>query len=151
MNIFMDLAHFYSLQIVLLAAIHQLHVCIFYYMASLPRGNYHSLMQQLFYSLSPAIFCLSEVRNDLERVKHKWNSIGVQLKIPYYKLREFESQRDSLTEVVNYWMCGNVEDVPVNWESLVAVLKTPQVGERGLAKEIQEKYSEYEESTNEGN
>ena len=41
---------------------------------------------------------------------------------------------------LNFWLRGNVEDVPAAWESLVAALESKQVGETGLAKAIATKY-----------
>ena len=64
--------------------------------------------------------------------------IGVQLGIPKNKLKEFKKEDDPLSEVVDYWLSGNVTEsvVPISWKSVVAALKSGHVGEPGLAEEI---------------
>ena len=69
-------------------------------------------------------------------VAHKWFKIGVQLGIPYNKLKEFEKEDDPLSAAVNYWLSGNVKEVPVSWSSIVAALESSHVGETGLANRI---------------
>ena len=83
---------------------------------------------------------LSTVCEELDKVKHKWKSIGLILRVPNYKLREFKKESNPLIEVIDYWLNGNVKDVPVTWRSLVAVLESSSVDERGLAKTIMNKY-----------
>ena len=75
-------------------------------------------------------------------MKYKWWDIGMKLHVPYHKLKEFKKEPESraFAAVINYWLNGNVKDVPVTWRSLVAVLKSSIVDERGLAKTIMEKY-----------
>ena len=73
-------------------------------------------------------------------MKYKWWDIGMKLRILYCKLKEFEKEANPLSAVINYWLNGNVKDVPVTWRSLVAVLESSIVDERGLAKTIMEKY-----------
>ena len=73
-------------------------------------------------------------------VKYRWYEICIQLGIPHHKLKEFEKEDDSFAAAINYWLCGNVDDVPCNWGSVVQALKSPHVGETGLAKRIKGKY-----------
>ena len=73
-------------------------------------------------------------------VLYKISKIGIQLGIPYNKLKEFEKEDDPLAAVIDYWLRGNVEGVPVNWKSIVDVLKSSHVDENGLAKRIALKY-----------
>ena len=75
---------------------------------------------------------------ELKGVTYKWSKIGVQLSIPYYKLKEFKKEDDPLAAAVDYWLNGNVEGVPVSWRSIVEALKSS--GETGLAKRIEKKY-----------
>ena len=76
----------------------------------------------------------------LSTAKHKWFEIGMQLGLPYHKLEEFKEKRDPLAAVIDYWLLGNVEDVPLTWRSIVDALKSGQVNESGLAKSIEERY-----------
>ena len=70
-------------------------------------------------------------------MKYKWWDIGLKLHVPYYKLKEFEKEADPLAAVINYWLNGNVKDIPVTWRSIVAALG---VEERSLAQTITRKY-----------
>ena len=83
---------------------------------------------------------LMKVCDDLGTVKHKWKCIGVQLGIPHHKIKEFETEHEPFMASIDYWLRGNVEDVPVTWQSIVAALKSTLVGEPGLAKRISKKY-----------
>ena len=87
---------------------------------------------------------MSTVCEELVEVKFKWKDIGRMLHIPYHKLKEFKKESNPLVEVINYWLSKNikVEDdpPPVTWESIVTVLESDSVDERGLAKTITDKY-----------
>ena len=83
---------------------------------------------------------LRHICAQLEHVSYKWFKIGLHLRIPRYKLMEFKEEDDPLAAAVGYWLCGNVEGVPVTWRSIVAALNSTRVGENLLAKRIYEKY-----------
>ena len=72
--------------------------------------------------------------------KHKWLEIGVQLGISHRKLLEFKKEDDPLSAAVDFWLCGNVEGVPLTWRSVVEALKSEHVGEPGLARVVEKKY-----------
>ena len=83
---------------------------------------------------------LGTICEELATVKCKWRDIGLMLKVPYHTLKEFKRDSSPLIEVMNYWLSGNIKDVPVTWRFLVTVLESSSVDERGLAKTIMEKY-----------
>ena len=87
---------------------------------------------------------------ELATVKYKWRDIGLKLHVPYHKLKEFEKEANPLVEVINYWLNGNVKDVPVTWKSVVTVLESSSVDERGLAKIIMKKYYHSESTIDKG-
>ena len=80
--------------------------------------------------------------NELGSVMAKWFSIGVQLGIDPAKLQEIETNYRTadrcFSEVINFWLKGNTP-VAVSWISLVGVLKSPFVNEKGLARRLEEK------------
>ena len=76
------------------------------------------------------------VCDELGVIKHLWFEFGVQMGIPRSKLEEFREVKDPLSAVVDYWLRGNVEGVPISWESVVKALNSSHVGETGLAKRI---------------
>ena len=90
----------------------------------------------------PANFTLREICNALATVKYKWFSIGIQLRVPYHKLKEFENEANPLEETVNYFRKGNVEGVPLSWDSIATALKSDHVGEPALAKHLQNVYTQ---------
>ena len=85
---------------------------------------------------------MRNVANELGSVMTKWFSIGVQLGVSHSKLQEIGTNYQTVDrcccEVISFWLNGNA-DVPVNWESLVKVLESSMVGEKGLAKRLREK------------
>ena len=85
---------------------------------------------------------MREICNALARVEYKWFSIGIQLGIPPHKLKEFEKGADPLVETVDYFLKGNVESVPLSWNSIVTALKSDHVGEPALAKHLQNVYTQ---------
>ena len=93
---------------------------------------------------------LSTICEELAKVKYKWWDIGLKLHIPYHKLKEFEKEADPLAAVINYWLNGNVENVPVTWRSIVAVLESSSVDEKGLAKTIGDKYCQFDSPDDKG-
>ena len=79
---------------------------------------------------------MRDICNALATVKYKWFSIGIQLGIPPHKLKEFEKEADPLEKTVDYFLKGNVEGVPLSWNSIVTALKSDLVGEPALAKNM---------------
>lgn len=80
------------------------------------------------------------VCDELSGVDYKWLKIGVQLGIPRSMLMIFKREDDPLVAAIDYWLNGNVEDVPLSWKSVVTALNSKHVGEPGLAKKISKKY-----------
>ena len=72
----------------------------------------------------------------------KWFQIGVQLGVSESKLRQIESDYHTLdrrfSEMMSFWLNGNTQ-VPVTWMSLVQVLESRFVSEKGLANQLREK------------
>ena len=83
---------------------------------------------------------LGTICEELAKVKYKWLDIGLNLHVPYHKLKEFEHTKNPYVEVINYWLNGNVKDVSVTWRSIVTVLESSRVDEIRLAKTIMAKY-----------
>jgi hypothetical protein len=85
---------------------------------------------------------LGNVTNELVSVMAKYYRIGVQLRVDQSKIEEIEVNHPTadrrFSEVIKIWLRGNTS-VPVSWESLVEVLESPFVGEKGLARRLREK------------
>ena len=128
----------------LLAAVYR-----FVIMASLNTGMLlcYMLCNSCMYSFNlyhPANFTLRGICNALATVKYKWFSIGIQLGVPYHKLKEFEKEDNSLAATIDFFLKGNVEGVSLSWDSIVTALKSSSVLEPALARRIQREYSEKE-------
>ena len=88
---------------------------------------------------------LRDVLNELSSVRIKWLEIGIQLGIDMSELKCFQVSQTVpnpmhlLSDVLTYWMDEHT-DVPVSWNSLVAVLRSPSVNEQILAESIYSKY-----------
>ena len=86
--------------------------------------------------------------NALHSVCHKWYNIGVQLEVPTFQLKIIEKKTndsmDQLRDTLDCWMSN---DLSPSWKHLVDALKAPSVGENRIAREIEEKYCDPEESS----
>ena len=89
-----------------------------------------------------SVLDLRTVTNELGSVMTKWYPIGVQLGVDEHKLEEIETNYQKtdrrFSEVIKFWLRGNTR-VAKSWESLVEVLDSPFVSERGLAMKLREK------------
>lgn len=73
-------------------------------------------------------------------MKHKAFEIGIQLGISRGKMLQFKQEGDVLSAAIDHWLCGNVEDIPITWRSIVKALQSGYVGEPGHAEAILKKY-----------
>jgi hypothetical protein len=85
---------------------------------------------------------LRSITNELGSVIDKWFQIGVQLGVGESKLRQIETDYHTLdrrfSEMISFWLNGNTQ-VDVTWMSLVQVLESRFVSEKGLANQLREK------------
>ena len=84
---------------------------------------------------------LRAVIAELNKVVCKAHAIGIQLGVPFNKLKLFKTlpTDEIFPTIIDYWLEGNT-DVEVTWNSIVAVLKSDPVDEIGLADRIQQKF-----------
>ena len=76
--------------------------------------------------------------NELNPVCDKWYKIGVQLEVPLPNLRNItRDSMDPLCDTLDFWMRNGPSP---SWRCLVDALKAPSVGEKQLAKTLEEKY-----------
>ena len=88
---------------------------------------------------------LRAVITELNRVESKSHAIGIQLGLPFGKLKSFKAlpTDEIFPAIVDYWLEGNT-DVEVSWNSIVAVLKSDPIDEVGLADRIHRKFCQPE-------
>ena len=83
--------------------------------------------------------------NALNPVCDKWYRIGVQLEVPISNLKNIaRDSMDPLCDTLDFWMRN---DPSASWRCLVDALKAPSVGEKQLAKTVEEKYCSPEEQS----
>ena len=72
----------------------------------------------------------------------KWFQIGVQLGVGESKLRQIRADNNTVhmcfTELISFWLNGNTQ-VAASWESIIGVLESHFVNEKGLANQLREK------------
>ena len=80
--------------------------------------------------------------NELSSVIDKWFRIGIQLGLDESKLSQIEADHHGVdrcfSEVISFWLKGNTQ-IPVTWESLIEMLETSFVNEKGLSKRLRGK------------
>ena len=87
---------------------------------------------------------LTNVEARLERLSRaSWYSIGILLKVPSRKLKEFEENYPKnvarcFSEVINYWISNGEE---VTWKVLWEALCSETVAEANLGREIRGWYT----------
>ena len=81
--------------------------------------------------------------NELGSVVSKWFQIGIQLGVSESRLHQIEADHRTanrcLSEVIIFWLSGNT-NADVTWETLTMALEASAVDERGLAKNLIQKY-----------
>ena len=82
---------------------------------------------------------LWDVLNELYDARSKWKMIGLGLRLRHSDLDAISgSLLECLQSSLSKWLKGI--DPPPTWEALVAVLRSPVVGEEKKAQELEEKF-----------
>ena len=81
-----------------------------------------------------------EVYTALYPARGKWRTIGIKLGLDLAELDDIEESNDNdrrIQQVIRKWL--EKRSLNPSWESLIAVLKTREVGREDLAEEIKNK------------
>lgn len=85
---------------------------------------------------------LKSITDELGSVMSKWFEIGVQLGINETNLQQIEANYSTVERcfsgMISFWLKGNTE-VAVTWKSIIVVLESRFVNEKGLANQLREK------------
>ena len=104
--------------------------------------NIYLHVNYIFFMNTTTALDLWSITNELGSVIDKWFQIGVQLRLSKAKLGQIEADHHTVdrcfSEVISFCFNGNTQ-VAVSWKSLVEVLESPFVDEKGLAKKLREK------------
>ena len=74
-------------------------------------------------------------------ITHKLQQLAVGLGIPNDKIHQIEKGEYPLADAIDYWLRGNISNVPITYQYLCDTLASAAVGEWGLAQTIQKKHS----------
>ena len=89
------------------------------------------------------LLTLKAAVNELLPVSHKWFRIGLQLGVPGIRLETIQTDTsgamNGLQAMLHYWMNNTTDTLP-SWKVLVNALRAPDIGERKLARELEERY-----------
>ena len=76
-------------------------------------------------------------------MSHKWFSIGLELDVAESRLKIIETDGHGVEErmrtMLDHWLNNPTVQIP-SWKAFVDALKAPTVGEKRLAKELEERY-----------
>lgn len=83
---------------------------------------------------------LASIQNYLASIKHKWEDIGVQLKLDPEYLESLSNKQNStdsnnMRKMVLAWLTG--KDQVATWKMLCQALRSPAVDEVGIAERIE--------------
>ena len=93
---------------------------------------------------------LRTLYNELGEIENKAFKIGIQLGIPRSKLMKLKLEEDLLAAALDYWLNGNVPDIPITWTSIVRALESNYVNETGCAMRIRATYCHCTSKDSEG-
>jgi hypothetical protein len=68
-------------------------------------------------------------------VKHKWREMGIALALTPPQLDDLEENHQGISDVFQLW--EELKTRPFTWESLLMALRSPQVNEHELAKQLE--------------
>lgn len=86
---------------------------------------------------------LDELVEELHEVKTKWFNIGIQLKVPVYKLKEIETNTNNnveraFCEMIVEWLKSKTREP--TWADIVKALRSRSVDEQRLAENLERRF-----------
>ena len=72
----------------------------------------------------------------LDQIKHKWDSIGIQLGICHGHIQSVQHYRDTckLSEVLQMWIDERTREVC--WRTIISVVEEPPINNKNIADQI---------------
>ena len=93
-----------------------------------------------YYCFISDLLTVSLVAQELTAVREKWQDIGEELGVKQSSLRDihidYSNHRDCLREMLS----ERLGSCTTSWKDIVAVLRTPRIGESHLADHLEVKY-----------
>ena len=83
---------------------------------------------------------MSLVAQELTAVREKWQDIGEELGVKQSSLRYIRANHSDPGDCLKKVLNERLRSCPTSWKDIVAVLRTPRIGESHLADHLEEKY-----------
>ena len=88
---------------------------------------------------------MDQLMTELEQVSPTWEKVGIHLLLPVWKLESIEKNNrgqcyECLMSVLEYWRNSANTNSPFSWKTIIAVLRSKNIGNHRLADEMECKY-----------
>ena len=93
-----------------------------------------------FYCLVSELPSVSLVTQELTAVRKKWQYIGEELGVEQSSLRDIRSNYSGPGDCLREVLSNQLGSYTTSWKDIVAVLRTPRIGESHLADHLEVKY-----------
>ena len=93
-----------------------------------------------FYCFVSELPSVSLVTQELTAVREKWQYIGEELGVEQSSLRDIRSNYSGPGDCLREVLSKQLRSYATSWKDIVAVLRTPRIGESRLADHLEVKY-----------
>ena len=93
-----------------------------------------------YYCFISELPSVSLVAQELTAVREKWQDIGEELGVQQSSLRYIRTKNSNPGDCLWEMLSKLLENCTTSWKDIVAVLRTPNIGESHLADHLEEKY-----------
>ena len=111
----------------------EIHVASYHYMCS-------NTVTDQYYCIVSDLLTVSLVAQELTSVSEKWQYIGEELGVEQDSLRYFSTKHSDPGDCLREVLRQQFERCTTTWKHIVAVLRTPHIGESYLADTLEAKY-----------
>ena len=93
-----------------------------------------------YYCFISDLLSVSLVAQELTAVHEKWQYIGQELGVEQSRLRDIRTVYSDPGDCLWEMLSKQLRICPTSWKNIVAVLRTPRIGESHLADHLEVKY-----------
>ena len=93
-----------------------------------------------YYCFISDLLSVSLVAQELTAVREKWWYIGEELGVEQSRLRDIRTVYSDPGDCLKEVLSKRFERCAITWKDIVAVLRTPRIGESHLADHLEVKY-----------
>ena len=93
-----------------------------------------------YYCFASDLLSVSLVAQELTAVSEKWQDIGEELGVEQSSLEDIRTEYSDPGDCLREMLSEQFESCATTWKHIVAVLRTPRIGESHLADRLEVKY-----------